>query len=603
MPPKKKKKGSGKKKGKRSKGGRKGKKLSSEQASTVLTFIMVEARKQSILFYRTLYIEQKDDTKRLKARLRRVEAERYGNMRDLLDTTESMVGKLKKMTGQKAAYDRTRPFDPDLDKRLLQQRVDIEVLFDNMTAQSNRLTELTTTYTRLLTTTTADLEAEKAELATDREKQLARHEFEIADLHRKHEQNSTGSRRRADKIVIGVESIASQHELDQMSLSEIRIFQRNRKLVKLVTAAREETRKLQAIVQKLEEKNVALSKELSVAVDWDLGIGLLADLDLDSASDSDSSDDSCSDSTEDDAEDGDSGDEVDDDYEAGENPAPRSNRIQSIIDSVVTQSHLSSPSMLASSRLGSPSRPTSSHIPSNSATTPSKRSHPPSASNLPRRMPSRPSTASSTGPSHDTPHSYLSTAPPSRSWSANSAAKARNASNTETIRASPQNVSRRIVSEGAGHKSTCSTPSRSRTGAPSARIASSYASLTRLFPGSRTGPPKRNSAGGLKPLPPLTKPPSSSAYTTSAGGLAAAIAQHPRNAPPPAACKPTHPTIITSASSLTIMDLLHRANIRAAQQLKASGLGVEGSQIDMQHPESGHAGGLMYQGGLVAQLR
>ncbi|KND00294.1 uncharacterized protein SPPG_04622 [Spizellomyces punctatus DAOM BR117] len=284
MPPKKKSKAKGKggkkkrsrsRSRSRSKG--RGKKMGKEQASAVMVFVMVEARKQSILLYRTWLLEQKEEATRLRQKLRRVEKERYSHMRNLIDTTDAMSTKIDKMHGEKSIG---RAFDTNLDAKLIQQREDIEVLYDTLTRHSNRLSALTTEYSSLLIASRTSLEDAMAGLRATHAVQIQRHQTEIDRLYKKHEQSIEGTRQRADKIVLGVESVASQQELDEMSVQTLQTIHRNRKLHAQVAAAKVEIERLETIVEEFEERNLELSKELNLSVDWNLGLGLVAEAEL-----------------------------------------------------------------------------------------------------------------------------------------------------------------------------------------------------------------------------------------------------------------------------------------------------------------------------------
>ncbi|KAJ3144332.1 hypothetical protein HDU86_001943, partial [Geranomyces michiganensis] len=217
MAPKKKGKGKGKKKGSkrgrsgspaRSKKGGGGKKMDAGQASAVLTFIMVESRKQSVLLYRTQFMELKAELKALREKLRRVQQERYGHLRNVLDTTDAMTGKLESM--------RQSPglglvMDLASDQKLVYQHQTIEALHDILHTTTQILSGLTTTHATLQSSSAMVSLAETfSMLQTAQVEQHARHEAEDALVQQRHQAAIDGSVRRGEKIVMGVESAASQ---------------------------------------------------------------------------------------------------------------------------------------------------------------------------------------------------------------------------------------------------------------------------------------------------------------------------------------------------------------------------------------------------------
>ncbi|KAJ3145860.1 hypothetical protein HDU86_000627 [Geranomyces michiganensis] len=280
MAPKKKGKGKGKKKG--SKRGRSGSparskkggggKMDAGQASAVLTFIMVESRKQSVLLYRTQFMELKAELKALREKLRRVQQERYGHLRNVLDTTDAMTGKLESM--------RQSPglglvMDLASDQKLVHQHQTIEALHDILHTTTQILSGLTTTHATLQSSSAMVSLAETlSALQTAQVEQHARHEAEVALLQRRHQAAIDGSVRRGEKIVMGVEGAASQHELDTMPMESIATLQRNVRLQSKTKAAAIEVQRLKTLLCELEELNLAMACRDGGEVDWDLGLGL-----------------------------------------------------------------------------------------------------------------------------------------------------------------------------------------------------------------------------------------------------------------------------------------------------------------------------------------
>ncbi|KAI8909951.1 hypothetical protein DFJ77DRAFT_471441 [Powellomyces hirtus] len=272
-----KKKGKAKEKGKKRRSspsrGKKGKKMDASQASAVLTFIMVESRKQSVLLYRTEFLEQKAELKRLRERLRRVQHDRYGYLRNVIDTTDAMTGKLETLQTQSPGFGLV--MDLASDEKLVQQQELIEELHDMHHALAHNLATLTATHATLQSSSAmASLSEQAATLRAEMVEQAARHEAEIALLQKRHQAAIDGSVKRGEKIVMGVEGSASQHEMDTMPDSSLAVLQRNIRLKSKTKAALAETQRLEQSNHELHAMNLALVCEAG-DVDWDLGLGLL----------------------------------------------------------------------------------------------------------------------------------------------------------------------------------------------------------------------------------------------------------------------------------------------------------------------------------------
>ncbi|KAJ3022095.1 hypothetical protein HKX48_007028 [Thoreauomyces humboldtii] len=259
----------GKKGGKK---GRGGKRMGAEQASTVLTFIMVEARKQSVLLYRTQYMEQKEELRQLRAKLRRVQQERYGHLRNVLDTTDAMTGKLETM--QTSGFGAVG--DLASDAKLVSQQEIIEDLHSILSIHSTSLAHLATTHATLQSShAMSSLDAALQGLKTAQVDQAARHEAEVALLRKRHQAAVDGSRKRGEKIVMGVEGLASQNELDTLPASSLSILHRNSTLKAKTLLAETEHARLVAQVRCLNATTLEAITDAS-DVDWDLGLGLPA---------------------------------------------------------------------------------------------------------------------------------------------------------------------------------------------------------------------------------------------------------------------------------------------------------------------------------------
>ncbi|KAI8593846.1 hypothetical protein BDZ88DRAFT_102234 [Geranomyces variabilis] len=278
MATKKKAKAKGKKKGKGRSGSPSrskkmgGKKMEAGQASAVLTFIMVESRKQSVLLYRTQFMELKAELKALRDKFRRVQQERYGHLRNVLDTTDAMAGKLESMQQSPGLG---LVMDMASDQKLVHQQQTIEALHDILHTTTQILSGLTTTHATLQSSSAmASLAETLSALQTAQVEQRARHEAEVALLRRRHQAAIDSSVKRGEKIVMGVEGGASQYELDTMPWDSVATLQRNARLKARTKAAAVEVQRLKTLICELEELNLSKACQDGGEVDWDLGLGL-----------------------------------------------------------------------------------------------------------------------------------------------------------------------------------------------------------------------------------------------------------------------------------------------------------------------------------------
>ncbi|KAJ3181692.1 hypothetical protein HDU87_000710 [Geranomyces variabilis] len=253
-----------------------GKKMEAGQASAVLTFIMVESRKQSVLLYRTQFMELKAELKALRDKLRRVQQERYGHLRNVLDTTDAMAGKLESMQQSPGLG---LVMDMASDQKLVYQQQTIEALHDILHTTTQILSGLTGTHATLLSSSAmASLAETLSALQTAQVEQRARHEAEVTLLRRRHQAAIDGSVKRGEKIVMGVEGGASQHELDTMPWDSVATLQRNARLKARTKVAAVEVQRLKTLICELEELNLAKVCQDGGEVAWDLGLGLASGL-------------------------------------------------------------------------------------------------------------------------------------------------------------------------------------------------------------------------------------------------------------------------------------------------------------------------------------
>ncbi|KAI9014979.1 hypothetical protein BC832DRAFT_184066 [Gaertneriomyces semiglobifer] len=298
MPPKrskaaKKAKSGGKSRGKRKAKSAKGPKMSKEEGSAFLAFVMVETRKQSILLYRTKYLELRDELKRNRSQLQAVERDRYGAMRSLVDTITSMQDKLLTMHIEKADFAKT--LDLNVDKKILRQRETIQgmaltgdwvnshaalphalaivELQETLMQRSDHLTQLINEQTALLLLDPAALEDEIERLKLHHTDLLSRHEKELEMIQEKHDRLISVITEHAEKVLVGVEGKACLAELDSMDTKSVSTLQTNERLRHRLEAVEEEHRRVATVVEAMEQQLVKLRREHG-SVDWNLMLGL-----------------------------------------------------------------------------------------------------------------------------------------------------------------------------------------------------------------------------------------------------------------------------------------------------------------------------------------
>ncbi|KAJ3183960.1 hypothetical protein HDU85_001811 [Gaertneriomyces sp. JEL0708] len=281
MPPKrskaaKKAKSGGKSRGKRKAKSAKGPKMSKEEGSAFLAFVMVETRKQSVLIYRTKYLELRDELKRNRSQLQAVERDRYGAMRSLVDTITSMQDKLLTMHIEKADFAKT--LDLNVDKKILRQRETIQELQETLLQRSDHLTQLINEQTALLLLDPAALEDEIEHLKIHHADLLTRHEKELEMIQEKHDRLISVITEHAEKVLVGVEGKACLAELDSMDTKSVSTLQTNERLRHRLEAVEEEHRRVATVVETMEQQLVKLRREHG-GVDWNLMLGLPENLD------------------------------------------------------------------------------------------------------------------------------------------------------------------------------------------------------------------------------------------------------------------------------------------------------------------------------------
>ncbi|KAJ3038596.1 hypothetical protein HK097_003120, partial [Rhizophlyctis rosea] len=277
MPPKKKGKGKGKKgKGKGKKGKRRSKSrtkikhMTPEQATGFLALVMYESRKQSALFYKMWYLEQKEEMKTLRHKLHKLEKEQHSLISSLLSQSESLTTHLTLIPTSTLNLPTTFPQHLSLDPHLIKQRAQIDTLnsqIENLELANDELGKKEREMVRFQESGTAGMEEDIKRMREEAGREVERRRKELEGLRVRHDMSVEGVKRRTEGIVNGVETVASQQVIDAMPTPNIHTWKLNKQLKHQLSELLSEESNLANLVQQLEEQNLDLVWGM-VDVEW-----------------------------------------------------------------------------------------------------------------------------------------------------------------------------------------------------------------------------------------------------------------------------------------------------------------------------------------------
>ncbi|KAI8923984.1 hypothetical protein BC831DRAFT_468097 [Entophlyctis helioformis] len=285
MAGKKKKGGKGKGKGK---GGKKSKsktpktpKMQGEPAP-FLTLVMLESHKIAAAHYHKEYLKAKDESRKLREKLRQAEEDQYARMRTVVSDTDNMTTRFTNMEDQQTEFQ--RKLDVSLDPTILTQmdvikdlHRTIDQLESDIEATNRKIAELTDFQ---LHSTEAILSEEITALKASAEEAKVTHSIEMEKLLKRHDMSVYNTTKQAERIINAVEGVASQRELDSISESTLDEERLNRRLKKQLARIKEESGMFAEIVNKLEDRNMYLICQ-NLQIDWNFTYLLPDDVETD----------------------------------------------------------------------------------------------------------------------------------------------------------------------------------------------------------------------------------------------------------------------------------------------------------------------------------
>ncbi|KAI9202705.1 uncharacterized protein BJ171DRAFT_583826 [Polychytrium aggregatum] len=275
MPPKKKgkgKKSGGGKKRRKSSGIRmKGKPLTAEQASTLMTYLLVESRKQSIALYKEWCHEEKETMRRLRSKLKHIQQDQYETIKSTVDATETLDSRIITTESEQEQLP-----EMSIDRKLARQRDEIEELqttLDRLEEEMSKIKLNNEDMTRFQNEGGAlQLETVLSQLKEDALSARDRHEAEVESLKKKHENSLISTDKRAERIIEDLETVASKHVMGDIPDPIVTMVRKNRQLKANLITIRQEEIELKRKLQGLEQENMTLV-ERSIQVDWNMLYG------------------------------------------------------------------------------------------------------------------------------------------------------------------------------------------------------------------------------------------------------------------------------------------------------------------------------------------
>lgn len=208
--------------------------------------------------------------KSLKKELRSLEEKLYARTQNILDTTGTIVEKIRTMSATQSPYENLLEIlrDPELvnserDIQGLQQTVRrLEEEYDRARKQVEKHTVEGKDF--------KPLESETASLIQTLIERQTSHAEKLAHLQHKHDAAKALYSSRANHIIADLKRIASDREIEQMSSLSMDVVKYNRLLRREVENVRREGAIVMSLVQALDTENIRLVAS-SAGADWNLG--------------------------------------------------------------------------------------------------------------------------------------------------------------------------------------------------------------------------------------------------------------------------------------------------------------------------------------------
>ncbi|KAJ3195407.1 hypothetical protein HK101_000313 [Irineochytrium annulatum] len=185
--------------------------LPPEHASNVLVLLMVEAKKQSVILYRNWYLQQKDLLRRQRETLHRLEKEKYGCMRQLLDSADNLSGQITLMDAGLSRY------TDEMAVKKVEDVDDEEALKQNEELENQLERELDHCCVKVddvhdfqYAGGAAALEAELRDVKEASERIAEKRAAEIKRVQAKHDTSMLATGKRADLIISEIETVANK---------------------------------------------------------------------------------------------------------------------------------------------------------------------------------------------------------------------------------------------------------------------------------------------------------------------------------------------------------------------------------------------------------
>ncbi|KAJ3045961.1 hypothetical protein HDV00_006227 [Rhizophlyctis rosea] len=213
---------------------------------------------------------RKEEMKKLRHKLRKLEKEQHTTIASLLSTTSSLSDNLVTIPLSTLSLPATLPQTLSLEPSLIRQRAEIEALhttIEGLEAANDALTNKEKEMVSFQHMGTQQLEEKVRALKDEAVREGERRRKEMEALRARHELSVEGVKRRTEGIVNGVETVASQQVIDAMSATHLHTWKLNKQLKHQLAELLAEEQHLSTIVQRLEEYNLGLVWNL-VDVEW-----------------------------------------------------------------------------------------------------------------------------------------------------------------------------------------------------------------------------------------------------------------------------------------------------------------------------------------------
>ncbi|KAJ3411858.1 hypothetical protein HDV05_001647 [Chytridiales sp. JEL 0842] len=240
-----------------------------EQVESLMTFLSVEARKQSVVFYRNW----KDILRKQRARLHHLEQMEFDTISDIQTSETTLEKKIASLAleTQLPEIKDEETLDDNLiaTQRLhiaeLQRIIDeVEDKIENVSLQIQDLTEFELN---------GGLQAQESrleELQTLLQQRAHQHQIHLATLQRRHEIFVETGKKKTQQILDDLSAKANERGIREMSLERMGVVVKNRKLKSQLEVLGKERNRLRKLVESMEGDRMQLACHSTYSVDWNL---------------------------------------------------------------------------------------------------------------------------------------------------------------------------------------------------------------------------------------------------------------------------------------------------------------------------------------------